>query len=107
MAAVEEGDEEALEALDGLLLVLMRGYNRMNRRTGPTWTSRSEPSNALTDRERRVVQCAADGLNYQQTAELLCVDRETVKSHLQSAMRKLEASNTTQCVAVAARLGLV
>ena len=51
---------------------------------------------ALTDREREVLQWAAMGKTSDETAAILAVSHKTVEAHIKSAMIKLGASNKTQ-----------
>ena len=67
--------------------------------------SRSAP--ALSPREREVLQLVADGLPTKQIARALGITERTVKFHVASLMRKLDADNRAQMVAVAAQRGLL
>jgi DNA-binding NarL/FixJ family response regulator len=63
--------------------------------------------NALTAREKEVLALVAEGLTNQQIATVLSVAPSTIKSHVQSVMLKLGASDRTQAavMAVKARIG--
>lgn len=61
----------------------------------------------LTDRERDVLSWAARGKTAVDTAEILCLSEETVKTHIRNALDKLGASNKTHGVAKAIYLGLI
>ena len=54
----------------------------------------------LSPRERDVLSRAADGLTNKQIAVELCISAETVKSHLASVLRKLEAPNRAKAAAM-------
>lgn len=61
----------------------------------------------LSVREVQVVQLAAGGLKSEEIAERLVLSGRTIQSHLRTAMRKTEAKNRSELVAVAVREGLV
>jgi DNA-binding NarL/FixJ family response regulator len=62
---------------------------------------------ALTPREREVLELVAGGLSNKAIAGALGVSDETVKFHLSSIFGKLGASNRTDAVRIALRHGLV
>jgi LuxR family quorum sensing-dependent transcriptional regulator len=61
----------------------------------------------LTDREREVLQWAADGKTAWETGEILGVSSKTVEHHLSTSRHKLRALNSVQAVANALRQGLI
>lgn len=61
----------------------------------------------VTHRERQVLVLAANGNTNQAIGIALGIDKETVKTHMRRVLRKLKASDRTQAVAVAQRLGLI
>lgn len=61
----------------------------------------------LTDREKDVLSWAARGKTALDTAEILRLSEETVKTHIRNALSKLAASNKTHGVAKAIYLGLI
>jgi DNA-binding NarL/FixJ family response regulator len=61
----------------------------------------------LSPREREVLHLVADGLPTKQIARALNITERTVKFHVASLMRKLDADNRAQMVAVAAQRGLL
>lgn len=69
---------------------------------GSTWSG-----DALTKRERQVLQLIAQELSTAEVADKLKITHDTVNKHLTNARRKLGARNTTAAVAQAWRLGLV
>lgn len=69
---------------------------------GPATPVRVEP---LTERERVVVACLADGLTVAQIAGRLFISPNTVKSHVRSVYRKLDASSRAEAVDRARALG--
>jgi DNA-binding CsgD family transcriptional regulator len=59
----------------------------------------------LTDSEREAIAAAARGLTRDESADLLRVKPETIKSRLKIAMRKTGCRNTTNLVAWAIATG--
>jgi two-component system, NarL family, response regulator YdfI len=62
---------------------------------------------ALTAREREVLQLMADGLQNKQIATRLSISQHTVKFHVASILAKLGASSRTEAVTMGARRGYV
>ena len=65
------------------------------------------PQHSLTPREEEVLRLVADGLPSKQIARSLAITERTVKFHVASLMRKLDADNRAQMVAIAAQRGLL
>ncbi|SRR5581483_932921 len=61
----------------------------------------------LTQRERDVLRLLAEGLSNEQAGRRLLISAETVRTHVRSAMRKLNADTRTQAVATAIRTSLI
>jgi NarL family two-component system response regulator LiaR len=61
----------------------------------------------LTDREREVLALMAEGLANSQIAAKLFVSDSTVKFHVSSVLRKLDAASRTEAVSIAMRERLV
>ncbi|MBV8080415.1 MAG: response regulator transcription factor [Actinobacteria bacterium] len=61
----------------------------------------------LTQRERQVLRALADGKSYDEIARDLFISPETVRTHVQKAMNRLDASTRTQAVANALRQALI
>jgi DNA-binding NarL/FixJ family response regulator len=61
----------------------------------------------LSQREQEVLHLVAEGLPSKQIARSLGITERTVKFHVASLMRKLEADNRAQMVAIAAERGLL
>jgi DNA-binding NarL/FixJ family response regulator len=61
----------------------------------------------LTQREREILRLLADGKQYEEIGKELVISPETVRTHVQKAMRRLEASTRTQAVATALRQALI
>jgi DNA-binding NarL/FixJ family response regulator len=70
-------------------------------------TSPHRPAGGLSDREREVLRLVADGLPTKQIARSLSISERTVKFHVNSILRKLDADNRAQAVAVASQRGLL
>jgi LuxR family transcriptional regulator, quorum-sensing system regulator BjaR1 len=61
----------------------------------------------LTSRENEVLQWAARGKSAWEIGEILDITKRTVDEHVQTAVRKLGATNRTHAVAIALRDGLI
>jgi DNA-binding NarL/FixJ family response regulator len=66
-----------------------------------------EPVEALTTREREVLQLLADGLSNRRVGEELGISEHTVKFHVAAIYGKLGASSRAQLIRRAARRGLI
>jgi DNA-binding NarL/FixJ family response regulator len=64
-------------------------------------------ADALTEREREVLQLLADGLNTQQISERLHISPRTHRNHVAGILRKLDVHSQLQAVLLALRLDLV
>ncbi|MGH2807328.1 MAG: response regulator [Actinomycetota bacterium] len=84
----------------------------VTRRLIAEFASKSKPPDApqldlLTDREREVMQLAAEGLSNEEIAERLVVSPATAKTHVSRSMIKLGARDRAQLVVLAYESGLV
>jgi DNA-binding NarL/FixJ family response regulator len=61
----------------------------------------------LTERERDILSMMASGVASREIAAKLFLSTETIRTHLRSAMRKLDADTRTQAVALAIREKLI
>ena len=61
----------------------------------------------LTEREMDVLRLLAKGMTNKEIAEGLVITERTVKFHVSSILRKLDAGNRTEAVSIAAQHGLV
>lgn len=64
-------------------------------------------SEDLTEREREVLTLLAKGYTNREIAGQLVITERTVKFHVSSILRKLDAGNRTEAVSIAAQQGLV
>ena len=74
---------------------------------GPTAPSDEEPGEALTPREREVLELLAHGLSNRQIADALAISEHTAKFHVGSVSAKLGASSRTEAVRLGVRRGLI
>lgn len=71
-------------------------------------TTPSAPDpDALTPRERQVLQAMANGSSYAETAVALAISPETVRSHAKSLLLKLQARNRVHAVVIGLQAGLI
>lgn len=72
---------------------------------GPGGEEEDKPS--LTEREMDILWGIAKGFTYGELADKLAISRQTVPVHIRNIYRKLQASNRSEAVFEAARLGLI
>lgn len=65
------------------------------------------PAEALTAREREVLELLSQGLPNKQIAGQLQISEHTVKFHISSIFTKLGAASRTEAVSIGARQGLI
>lgn len=70
-------------------------------------TDNADPLSALTQRERMVLQLAAEGHNNNEIAEKLFISPRTAETHRANLMRKLAIQSQTDLVRFAIRKGLI
>ena len=79
---------------------------RLSERVHVSGSEESErPS--LTEREMDILWGIAKGFTYGELADKLGISRQTVPVHIRNIYRKLQASNRSEAVFEAARLGLI
>mgnify|MGYP001067206859 CR=1 FL=1 len=70
--------------------------------------SEQAPSeNQLTARELEVLDCVAQGMSNKEIADTLFITEQTVKNHMTSVLRKLEAEDRVEAILNAVRRGWV
>ena len=69
--------------------------------------SESAALEPLTDREHEVLELLGQGLTNKEIAAQLYITERTVKFHVSAILRKLNASNRTEAVAIAAQAGII
>lgn len=62
---------------------------------------------ALTPKEKEVLEFVAKGASNQEIANKLCVRDVTIKTHLNSIFKKLKVTNRTQAVLLAMEINLI
>jgi LuxR family quorum sensing-dependent transcriptional regulator len=70
-------------------------------------TSDDKPVPPITVREREVLTWTALGKSAWEVGEILSISKRTVDKHVQTAFRKLGASNKVHAVAIALRDGII
>ena len=81
---------------DRELLALLRPHFVLHRRR---WKPLSRTLDALTSREREVLDALADGHTNAQIAEKLWISRHTVRSHIEHIFEKLNVKTRTEAAA--------
>lgn len=83
-------------------------YRLINTKTGVLYQFPESKANIkLSLREKEILQLLAKGLISKQIADQLYISVNTVNTHRQRIIGKLEVSNTTEAVQHAAKLGLI
>ena len=78
-------------------------------REKPVPASRAAKSafGGLTEREREIVVCIAQGKSNREIAEALIVTKRTVETHINNILYKLDCTSRSQIVAWASEKGLL
>ena len=63
---------------------------------------RPETVRSLTERERQILGCSAQGASHREMAQMLNMSESTVKAHLQRIMRRFDFSSRVQAAVFAA-----
>jgi DNA-binding NarL/FixJ family response regulator len=102
---------EAVRAVARGEALLSRGVTRRLIAEVASQSDRYRPSpeelEELTAREREVMALVARGLSNQEIAERLVISLATAKTHVSRALRKVDARDRAQLVALAYETGLV
>jgi DNA-binding NarL/FixJ family response regulator len=97
----------ALEAAIQGLVVIHPSELQVERAARATGSNSVQAVEALTARERDVLQMLSRGLGNKEIAARLKISEHTVKFHVASILGKLGASTRTEAVSVALRRGLI
>ncbi len=83
-------------------------YRLINSKTGELFHFPKEnPETNLSFREQEILQLLAKGFISKQIADQLFISVNTVNTHRQRIIGKLEVSNTAEAVQHASKLGLI
>ncbi len=83
-------------------------YRLVNSKTGELYhVPKGNQDSSLSMREQEILQLLAKGLISKQIADQLFISVNTVNTHRQRILEKLDVSNTTEAVQHASRLGLI
>lgn len=63
--------------------------------------------NELSEREKEIIRCLADGLNSKEVAEKLNISRHTVKTHRRNIMHKLNVNTSAALIRLAIEKGII
>lgn len=74
---------------------------------GALQTNSSHQEPLLSEREMEVLRCLARGNTTLQTASLLVISENTVKTHVRHILEKLQAANRAEAVSKALQMGLL
>lgn len=104
--SLKEQGEPTDPILAGYIQSLLDAFGPEIRQQAPAAEPESTQRNPLTPKETRVLQLLSEGYSNSAMAEELFVSDSTVRTHLRNINSKLNASNRTQAVAIARRLGI-
>ena len=99
---------EALDAIDrgeAVIPTRLAGNLLEEFRSKSQEVGEAEPSDALSPREREVLDQVSQGLTNKEVAERLYISENTVKYHMKNILDKLHLRNRSQFIAWAARQG--
>ncbi|PWW05595.1 LuxR family two component transcriptional regulator [Paenibacillus cellulosilyticus] len=91
--------------IDELSAALRRVYDGGRAVSPELAISLWEAENPLTDREREVLKLAGEGLSAQEISGNLHLSAGTVRNYLSEAIRKLDAKNRIEAIAIANKKG--
>lgn len=94
-------------AVEGLVILHPEELNSLLAAPSLASSPLAELMEALTPREREVLQMLASGLVNKEIAAKLSISEHTVKFHVASILGKLGASTRTEAVSLGIRRGLV
>ena len=73
----------------------------MNEPTARSRKPADDPLKDLTEREREILECLADGLSNKEIGEKLFLSEKTVKHYMTSIMQKLQVRNRVEAALLA------
>ncbi len=111
----DDTGEEIVAAIDRLLrgespispAIATHLIRHFQQRPAPTAAQTAEAETSLSQRELEVLQLAAKGLSYRETAELLGVSVNTVGTYTKRIYGKLAVSSRAEALFEARQLGLM
>jgi DNA-binding CsgD family transcriptional regulator len=101
-----EVDISSVPLRKGRSIVGVYGVIR-SERPAPPPPAVSEEAPTLTPRQHEVIRLLGEGLTTTQMAELMALSPETVRNHVKSTLRELNAKSRLEAVLTAHRLGLL
>jgi DNA-binding CsgD family transcriptional regulator len=106
LKAWQAGRSMRAEAVLDLLTSLINTRDTQGAENIPAPSEGDRPG-ILSERELEVIHRIGEGLSNQEIADQLFITERTVRFHVTSIMNKLGASNRTQAVVIANRMGLL
>jgi DNA-binding CsgD family transcriptional regulator len=103
----QEVDISSVPLRKGHQIVGVYGVIRSQRPTTQPPAVVAEGAPALTPRQHEVLRLLGTGLTTTQMAELMALSPETVRNHVKSTLRELNAKSRLEAVLTAYRLGLL
>ena len=85
----------------------VQGVERELKELPPPGLVRAQSGTHVTERERQILRWLREGMSNPQIGETLGISPLTVKNHVQKILRKLNAANRAQAVAVAISMNLL
>ena len=82
-------------------------FTSISKRTNPRADKPEQYSAKLTQREWECLRLSAQGFRTRDIAGLLSIQPSTVRFHLNSVVKKLDATTLTNAVAIASQLGML
>jgi DNA-binding CsgD family transcriptional regulator len=102
-----EVDISSVPLRKGHQIVGVYGVIRAQHPVAPPQPAVAENAPALTPRQHEVLRLLGTGLTTTQMAELMALSPETVRNHVKSTLRELNAKSRLEAVLTAYRLGLL